>query len=84
MHRFVLTLLPILTPASLLHNSKLNPGKGKGKENLKSKIFKKRGKSTTSESQKKFENEEGGKREEAHKYNETGESQKRLEKEERK
>lgn len=41
----VLTLLSILTSATLLHNFRLNPGKGKGKDNKS----------------KKFENGKGGK-----------------------
>lgn len=54
MHCFVFTLLSVLTPSILLHNFRLNPGKGKRKENLKSKIS------------KKFENEDGEEREETH------------------
>lgn len=59
----VLTLLSILTLATLLQNFRLNPGKGKGKENLKS---------------KKFENGEGRKGKK-HTDDETGESHKNLE-----
>lgn len=40
MHCFVLTLLPTVITAGFLHNLRLYPGKGKGDENLKSKIKK--------------------------------------------
>ena len=85
MHCFAVTL-PIVIPAIFLHNFRLNPGKGKGEENLKSEIKKKRRKKTTPKSQKKSEKMKGGEEGNKHKYtdNEIGEAQKRLEKEGRK